>query len=169
MGIRLATIDDLPRIVEIYNAAIPGRMATADTRPVTVASRERWFVDHDPATRPLLVLEEERAGGGAVVVAWASLQSFYGRPAYQGTAEVSVYVAPDQHRRGHGRRLLAEVIARAPSLAVTTLLGCIFAHNLPSIRLFEAHGFTRWGHLPRVAILDGVDRDLVILGRRLVP
>ncbi len=37
----------------------------------------------------------------------------------------------------------------------------------PSLKLFEKLGFTRWGHLPRVAVLDGVERDLIIVGRRV--
>jgi phosphinothricin acetyltransferase len=164
MTLRLATSVDLPAIVAIYNAAIPGRMATADTEPVTVASREAWFREHAPARRPLLVLEEAGA-----VTGWVSLQSFYGRPAYQGTAEVSVYVSADQQRRGLGRRLLEEAVRIAPTVGVQTLLGFVFGHNLPSLRLFEGQGFARWAHLPRVAVLDGQDRDLVILGRRLAP
>ena len=47
------------------------------------------------------------------------------------------------------------------------LLGFIFAHNEPSLRLFEKLGFARWGCLPRVAELDGVERDLVIVGLRI--
>jgi phosphinothricin acetyltransferase len=43
----------------------------------------------------------------------------------------------------------------------------VFAHNAPSIALFERHGFVRWGLLPGVAELDGVERDLAILGLRL--
>jgi hypothetical protein len=58
-------------------------------------------------------------------------------------------------------------IEYAPALGVSTLLGFIFAHNTPSLRLVEKHGFTRWGCLPRVAVLDGVERDLAILGRRV--
>jgi phosphinothricin acetyltransferase len=56
---------------------------------------------------------------------------------------------------------------RAPRLGLKTLLGFIFGHNEPSLRLFEVFGFQRWGILPRVAELDGVERDLVIIGRRL--
>ena len=41
--LRAARDADLPAIVAIYNAAIPGRQATADTEPVTVKSREAWF------------------------------------------------------------------------------------------------------------------------------
>ncbi|MDB6139126.1 MAG: Phosphinothricin acetyltransferase, partial [Verrucomicrobiaceae bacterium] len=42
--IRDATAEDLPRIVAIYNAAIPGRLATADTVLVSVESRRPWFM-----------------------------------------------------------------------------------------------------------------------------
>jgi len=86
--LRDATEADLPAIVEIYNTTIPGRMATADTEPVTVESRIPWFCMHHPRTRPLWVLEESLR-----VRAWLSFNSFYGRPAYQPTAEVSIYVA----------------------------------------------------------------------------
>ena len=57
MPIRHATPADLPAIVAIYNASIPGRMATADIEPVTVAQREEWFRAFDPASRPLWVAE----------------------------------------------------------------------------------------------------------------
>jgi phosphinothricin acetyltransferase len=161
MLIRLAREADLPAIVAIYNGAIPGRLATADTEPVTLESRRSWFREHTPERRPLWVAEVD-----GDVVGWLGLQSFYGRPAYAGTAEVSVYVAADGRRRGIGRALLAHAVERAPDLGLTTLLGFIFGHNTPSLELFYRFGFARWGELPRVAVLDGVERDLVIVGRR---
>lgn len=164
MTIRDATAADLPAIVEIYNAVIPGRMATADTAPVSVESRRAWFGEHSPQHRPLWVAED-----GGEVVGWLSFQSFYGRPAYHATAEVSVYVAPGRQRRGLGHALLARAIERAPQLGLKTLLGFIFGHNQPSLRLFEAFGFERWALLSRVAELDGIERDLTIVGRRLAP
>ena len=60
MTIRDATEADLPSIVAIYNAAIPGRTATADTEPVSVAQRLAWFREHDPARR------RDGAGGDVV-------------------------------------------------------------------------------------------------------
>ena len=162
MTTRDATEADLPAIVGIYNAAIPGRVATADTEPVSVESRIAWFREHTPDRRPLWVMEADGA-----IVGWFSFQSFYGRPAYHATAEVSVYVSPDYHRSGVGRRLLAEAIQHSPSLGLTTLIGYIFGHNEPSLRLFEGCGFQRWGCLPRIAELDGVECDLVIVGRRI--
>ena len=160
--VRDAREADLARIVAIYNEAVPGRLATADTEPVSVASRLPWFREHTAERRPLWVAE--RDGG---IVGWLSFQSFYGRPAYAATAEVSVYVTTTVQRGGIGRQLLTRAVEHAPTLGVATLVAFVFGHNEPSLRLFERLGFTGWGRLPRVARLDGVERDLVILGRRV--
>ena len=158
---RLADRADLPAIVAIYNSTVPSRMVTADLTPISVESRERWFEEHRPESRPLWVIERDGA-----IAAWLSFSSFYGRPAYAATAEVSVYVGESFRRIGLGAYLLEAAIAHAPSIGVQTLLGFIFAHNLPSLALFEKFGFAHWGRLPRVAVLDGVKRDVVIVGRR---
>lgn len=163
MTLRDATEADLPAIVDIYNSTIASRMVTADLEPVTVASRKPWFDAHQPRARPLWVLIDDLG----VVAAWLSFDTFYPRAAYDGTAMIAIYVAPTHRRLGLGRHLLLTALERAPSLGLHTLLGYIFGHNEPSLRLFAAHGFVRWGHLPQVAVLDGVPRDLVIVGRRL--
>jgi L-amino acid N-acyltransferase YncA len=162
--IRDATEADLPTIVADYNAAIPGRMATADTEPVSVDSRMPWFREHTATHRPLWVALRDES-----IVGWLSFQSFYGRPAYHATAEVSVYVSPSHQRTGVGRALLVRAIDEGPQLGLKTLLGFIFGHNEPSLRLFRELGFEQWALLPRVAELDGVERDLVIAGRRVRP
>lgn len=160
--IRHARADDLPEIVRIYNASIPGRMATADTEPVTVAQREEWFRAFDPGSRPLWVLE-----GEAGIEGWLALRSFYGRPAYHRTVESAVYVDPARQRRGVARDLLDHALCDCPHLGIANVLAFVFAHNEPSIALFAGRGFELWGRLPRVCELDGAERDVVILGRRL--
>jgi len=161
--LRLAQREDLPGIVAIYNSTVPSRMVTADTEPVSVASREAWFDAHLPERRPLWVCEDAEGR----MAGWISFSDFYGRPAYGGTAEVSIYLDETRRGQGLGRYLLEQAIAHAPKLGVSTLLGFIFGHNEPSLRLFARYGFERWGSLPRVAVLDGIERDLIILGRRL--
>jgi len=162
MPIRLAVASDLPAIVSIYNAAIPGRMATADLEPVTVSAREEWFRGFDSQRRPLWVYEHD---GG--IAAWLGLRSYYGRPAYHRTVESSVYVDPGHRRRGIAHELLDNALEAAPALGVANILGFVFVHNQPSVTLFEAHGFERWGLLPRICELDVVERDVLILGRRV--
>lgn len=162
MIIRNGTEKDLPRIVTIYNASIGGRMATADLEPVSVASRVNWFKMRSPLKHPIWVIEME-----GVVVGWLSFQPFYGRPAYHATAEVSIYIASEYHRRGLGKRMLVEAIRQSPNLGLKTLIGFIFAHNQASLKLFEKFGFENWGYMPQIADIDGIERDLVILGLRV--
>lgn len=159
---RLALPADLPAIVAIYNSTVASRMVTADTEPVTVASRERWFDEHQPDRRPLWVTEQQGR-----ITGWMSYSNFYGRPAYAGTAELSIYLHENFRGKGLGRYLLAEAIAHAPQIAVHTLLGFIFGHNLPSLQLFARFGFARWAEMPGVATLDGIERDLIIVGKRV--
>ncbi|WP_342116914.1 GNAT family N-acetyltransferase [Pseudoduganella sp. OTU4001] len=161
---RIATLDDLPVIVEIYNSTIASREVTADTEPVSVASRLPWFHDHQPERRPLWVIEEVGRDG---IIGWISYSNFYGRPAYSGTAEVSIYIHEAWRGKGVGRYALQEAIDFAPQVNVHTVLGFIFGHNKPSLALFEKFGFETWAKLPRVANLDGIERDLIILGKRV--
>ena len=82
----------------IYNSTVASRMVTADTEPVPVENRIHWFEVHLPSSRPLWVVERD-----SHVAAWLSFSSFYGRPAYRRTAELSVYVHEAFRQQGLGR------------------------------------------------------------------
>lgn len=158
---RVARQDDLAAIVAIYNATIPSRMVTADLDPVSVESRQAWFENHAPGFRPLWVAE-----AGDDIAGWLSFSTFYGRPAYNKTAEISVYVGEGYRGRGLGTYFLSAAIAHAPSIGVDRLIGFVYGHNRPSLDLFEKSGFERWGEMPGVTELDGIERDVIILGRK---
>ncbi|WP_087880507.1 GNAT family N-acetyltransferase [Parabacteroides sp. Marseille-P3160] len=163
LNYRDAKREDLPGIVDIYNSTVASRMVTADLRPVSVADREKWFADHDPRKRPLWVVEN----ASGEMVGWCSLQSFYGRQAYDATVEVSIYLAPEQRGKGFGKQVLQYCINQAPRFGIKTLLGFIFQHNIPSLQLFYHFGFKDWGLLPDIARLDDCERSLVIVGKRI--
>jgi len=161
--IRDAVVGDLPAIVGIYNSTISSRIVSADTELISVDERSDWFREHEPSRRPIWVMED-----GGEVAGWLSLSDFYdARPAYHTTAEIGVYVREDYRGKGVGRHLLNEAISRAPALGLKTLTAGAFAHNEASVRLFEGMGFRKWAHFPRVAELDGVERDLIVMGFRL--
>jgi L-amino acid N-acyltransferase YncA len=111
MVFRDATITDLGRIVEIYNTTIHTRIVTADTEPVTTESRVAWFHEHNADNRPLWVIEDE----DKQIIGWVSFQSFYGRPAYAATAEISIYLDPSQRGKGLGKKYLT-IPSRRPKL-----------------------------------------------------
>ncbi|WP_201504913.1 GNAT family N-acetyltransferase [Psychrobacter aestuarii] len=160
--VRLARPDDLPAITAIYNQNIASKRATADLLPVTVAQRQAWFDAHyDNPKRPIYVLCNE----AGKIVAWGSFSDLYARPAYHISSEISVYIHEDAQKRGLGAALVDWMLQQAPSLGIHHVVALIFAHNTPSIKLFNKLGFCQWGHMPSVCDMDGFYADVVMLGR----
>ncbi|PZV12708.1 MAG: N-acetyltransferase [Leptolyngbya sp.] len=178
MIIRDAIEADLPAIVEIYNSTISCRLVTADIEEISVESRLSWFHSHTCDCHPLWVvdpsLEQEMECNSLKdsircdIAGWLGFQSFYStRKAYDKTAELSIYISPNYRRQGIGRILLQAAIARSPALGIKNLVGCIFANNEPSLKLFKNFGFEQWGYLPAIAEFESGTSDLVIVGRHL--
>ncbi|HLQ39745.1 MAG TPA: GNAT family N-acetyltransferase [Tetragenococcus sp.] len=153
---------DLSKIVAIYNETIASRMVTADLEAVSVASRQAWFEAHGEKMPLWLIIADTK------VVGWVGLDAFYGRKAYQRTAEISIYIDADYHYKGLGQQAIDFVIEQLKTLQIDTLLAFIFGHNQPSLNLFAKNGFEHWGHLPKVALMDDKRRDLEIMGRNFL-
>ena len=168
LSIRLATIDDLPRIVEIYNQSIAGKQATADLQPVSVADRQAWFDAHT-GNRPLVVAQTRSETSSETslgeIVGWGSLSDLYARPAYHISTEISIYVAEEAKGQGVGKALVNYLIEVAPSCGVQQVVALIFAHNTPSLAMFDRLGFETWGKFKQVCDMKGFIADVVILGK----
>jgi L-amino acid N-acyltransferase YncA len=163
---RNAEISDLPRIVEIYNYAVGTRESTCDTEPVTVDSRRDWFSKHSGSRRPIWVTENAEHSGVIGYLAYGYFMNE--RPGYCITADLAVYLAPESQSKGLGSYLLTEAIRHAPSLGIEVFGVTIFGSNQRSLRLFRRHGFEQWGLCPpRVARLGTIERDLIVMGRRV--
>ena len=156
-----ASLKDLDEIVAIYNSTVATRMVTADLEPVSAESKIPWFHEHKPGKRPLWIVKNKENE----LIGWVSFQNFYGRPAYDATAEISIYLHKDYRGNGLGKQVLDYSIGECGNLGIKTLLGYIFAHNEPSLRLFNKAGFAEWAHLPNIAVLDGQERSVKILGK----
>jgi L-amino acid N-acyltransferase YncA len=141
---REAVIEDLRRIVEIYNLAVATRESSCDLEPIAVAARERWFATHNGSRRPIWVAEDSDAPHRGVVGYLGFYYFMNERPGYYITSDLAIYLRL-------GTYLLGEAIREAPTLGIEVLAVTIFASNEPSLRLFE---------------LD-IERDLVMMGRRL--
>jgi L-amino acid N-acyltransferase YncA len=96
-----------------------------------------------------------------------SLQDFYGRPAYAKTAEISIYLDEQYRGKGNGAAILDYSLDHAAAYGISTILGFIFAHNEPSLRLFRRAGFEEWGALPDVAEIDGRTVSVKILAKKI--
>ena len=153
---------DLKKIVGTYNSTVSSRLVTADLEQVSIESKQAWFDAHSENKRPLWIVSivGEYAG-------WMSFNSFYGRPAYDGTVEVSIYLEESSRGKGLGKICLQKAIDVCPELNIKTLMGFIFDHNEPSLKLFYNMGFEKWAHLPKIADMIDAERGLIIVGKRV--
>jgi phosphinothricin acetyltransferase len=143
-AIRLARLDDLERIDDIYNHYVRSSTCTYQEEAEPIASRRVWFDRHDPA-HPITVAELEGA-----VVGWGSLSPFRERSAYRFTVENSVYVDHQYQRRGIGGALLADLIGRARVSGHRTIIAAIDAAQDSSIAVHARYGFVTAGRLHEV-------------------
>ena len=111
-----------------------------------------------------MIFRSEEVDGG--VVGWCALAPMSTRHCYRGVAEVSVYVDVDWGGRGIGGRLLDALIEASEAEGIWTLYSSIFPENEATHRLHVRRGFAELGLRRRIAQLDGVWRDTLILERR---
>lgn len=159
--IRRANNEDLIRIVEIYNQTIKLKNVTADTEEVSVESRLNWFSKFNDL-RPMWVYEFNNE-----VIAWLSFKSFYGRPAYSQTVEMSLYIDEAHRSKGIGTDMLLHAINHCKEINIHTILAFIFGNNHSSLHFFKKHGFVEYGNLPAVAVMEEQEIDLCILGLKV--
>lgn len=149
---------DWERVKEIYLEGLATGDATFET---TAPSQVDWDNGHLPCCR--LAAVEMPA---ELLVGWAALSRISPREAYKGVAEVSVYVAASARGKGVGRSLLQMLIDESNRNEIWTLQASIFPENTASLRLHKGLGFRTVGYRERIAKLNGVWRDTVILERR---
>lgn len=164
---RDATEADLPRIVDIYNFAVVTRKCSCDLEPTTVQARRTSFLEHTPNHRPFWVAEDSTRPEFGVAGYLGFFHFMNERPGYFITADLAIYLHPEYQGMGLGTYLIGQAIERSPAFGIETLTATIFASNESSIALFDKMGFERWGFMPRVARLEGVEKDLVLVGKRI--
>ena len=161
---RVAKIEDLPAIVAIYNQAVPTHRSTANTTPVTVETRKKWFDEHEPDRRPIFVAELD-----GCVIGWCSLSVYRpGRAALRFTAEISYYVDTAHQGQGIGQALIRHALEASPALGIKNIIAVLLDRNEPSRKLLEKLGFQQWGYLPRVLDFDGNECGEFYYGIRVV-
>lgn len=160
-AIRLAIRADAEDINGIQNHYVVHSTATFLTDPLTLEQRLAWLENRSQA-HPVVVAQAD-----GLVAGWGSLEVFRVRPAYRHTAEFSIYVHHERHRRGIGRAILADLLTRARALGHHALVGGCCSESTAIIALLEASGFSRVAHFREVGRKFDRWLDVVFLQRLL--
>lgn len=154
ISIRPATPNDVSRITEIYNEAIQNTTATFDTEIKTEQDRMKWFLDHDEM-HPVLVAEINHE-----VIGFASLSRWSERCAYDGTAEVSVYIDRNFRGKGAGKKLLEVLTFTGQKIGLHNLISRISEGNMSSIHIHEQLGYEHIGVMREAGMKFGKMLDV---------
>jgi len=136
-AIRPAGSFDVYSVKSIYDHYVERSIATFDTEPSSLAS---W----DEKLTRMYIAEEQ----GVVGFAYAS--TYRPRPAYDGTVETTIYLAPEAAGRGIGRLLYSTLLDRLDAEGVHTSVAVIALPNDASVALHQAFGYVETGVLREV-------------------
>ncbi|MFY9510166.1 MAG: N-acetyltransferase family protein [Rubrivivax sp.] len=163
LTVRPSTDTDLPAITAIYGHNVLHGTGTFELEPPDTADMARRRADVLAKGLPWLVAE---AGGQLLGYAYAN--HFRPRRAYRFCLEDSIYLAPEAQRRGVGRLLLAELIARCEAAGARQMLAVIGdSANAGSIGVHRALGFEHTGVLKSAGWKFGRWLDVVLMQRQL--
>lgn len=156
--IRLATENDLPQILDIYNDIIKNTTAVYYYEPHTLEMRRQWFEERKQNGFPVFVAEED-----GVILGMSSIGPFRVPTAYRFSVENTVHVAAHARGRGVGKLLMPPVIEAAKELKMHTIIAGIDASNEVSLGLHKHFGFIEVAHFKEVGFKFGRWLDLKFL------
>jgi L-amino acid N-acyltransferase YncA len=148
--------DDSQSVLEIYRMGLETGNATFET---IVPSWKEWDSKHLSHSR--FVSEED-----GIVTGWAALSPFSSREVYKGVAELSIYVATGFRGKKTGSGLMEIIITSSERNGIWTLFSSVFPENEATIKLHQKFGFREIGRRERIAKLNGIWRDTILLERR---
>lgn len=149
---------DWEAVRQIYADGIATGHATFETEvPPAEVLEAKWL----PGQRWVAELN-------GAVIGWASVSPTSARDCYRGVGETSVYVDANSAGMGVGSALVRHQVAAAEAAGLWTLQTSIFPENLASLSIHRAAGFRDVGRRERIAQLDDVWRDTILLERRAV-
>lgn len=147
---------DAQAVLTIYANSIQNEDVTFETE---LPSWSIWDKAHDPNCRLVACIDSK-------VVGFIVLSHVFTHPAYEGVAEISIYVNPNYRKQGVGYRLLSAMIPLSERFHYHMLQSRIFPSNIPSIKLHEKLGFRLIGYREKILKRKNVWRDVYVYERR---
>ncbi|NGZ75057.1 arsinothricin resistance N-acetyltransferase ArsN1 family A [Saccharibacillus alkalitolerans] len=161
LSIRPAQARDLETIRDIYNQGIEDGFATLESAPKTSGDMLAWFEEH----RGRYAVRVAEKGGE--VVGWASLNRYAQRCAYDGVADLSVYIARTERGTGVGTRLLEQLERAALEQDFHKIVLLALPFNAAGRKLYRKAGYREVGTFEQQGMLNGRRVDVMIMEKLL--
>ncbi|MEH7245315.1 arsinothricin resistance N-acetyltransferase ArsN1 family A [Neobacillus niacini] len=161
LEIREVSDTDILSIQKIYNQGIEDRIATLETEIKDEAYMRNWLENH--RGRYKVIVAEEMGQ----IVGWASLNQYNNRCAYDGVADLSVYISREYRGKGVGKKLLARLEYLAKENGFHKIILFTFPFNQLGQGLYEKMGFREVGVFQNQGILDGEFVDVMAMEKLL--
>lgn len=147
--IRLATLEDAERILEIYNPYVINTCITFEYEPLTLpAFKERMMAIMERS--PFLVYEQE-----GVIVGYAYTSASNPRAAYSWDCDSSIYLDPSYHGKGIGRALYKTLFLLMEELGYYNVYALVTSPNPVSLAFHQNLGFEMEGHHAKIGYKFG--------------
>jgi phosphinothricin acetyltransferase len=163
--VRAGSIDDLPRLTEIYNHYVSNTVTTFDLDPFSVEERQAWLERYSDTGRHRLLV----ACDTNRVVGYTTTSPVHPRRAYETTVELTILCAPEAVGRGVGQRLYEALFAAIRGEDIRLAIAAITMPNDASVALHERFGFTRAALLPDAGRKFGRYHDVLWMTRPMPP
>lgn len=160
---RLASINDLGAILNIYNQGIEDKIATLEESQKDIEYMTEWFNNHKERFAVLVIEDNDE------IVGWASLNAYSNRSAYAGVADLSIYIRRDYRGKGVGSSLLKEIECTAIKNDFNKIVLFTFPFNNLGQGLYKKNGFREVGVFKNQGKLDGRFVDVMIMEKLLIP
>ncbi|MFC0181610.1 phosphinothricin acetyltransferase [Pseudarcicella hirudinis] len=156
--LRDAAEADIADILEIVNEAILNTTAIYDYDVRSHEAQLAWFQQRKQENMPVIVAEKD-----GKTVGFGSYGIFRPKIGYRFSVEHSIYISGTCRGGGIGKLLMKELISRAKSDGLHTMIAGIDAENAGSIDFHKQFGFVETGRIREAAYKFDRWLDLVFM------
>lgn len=162
--IRTVTMADAPQLLAIYSHYVENTAITFEYDPPTLEEFQ-GRIANTLKKYPYLCAEQE-----GTILGYAYAAPFRTRAAYQWTAELTIYLAPNAQKHGMGRKLYEALEQQLKEMGILNLYACIGypitedEYLSPNSAQFHEHmGYTKVGEFHKCGYKYGRWYDMIYM------
>ncbi|ANF96807.1 GNAT family N-acetyltransferase [Paenibacillus bovis] len=137
----------VPEVLAIYNYYVLNTTVSFHTEPLSLEQMRAQLMNVPAHYKSYIIRSGEAS---ADIAGYILVTPHKNKQAYDTTAEVTVYLHPDQTGQGLGSQALCFLEEAAAESGFHVLVATVCTENINSIRLFERHGYEKCAHFRQI-------------------